>query len=102
MFIEDTGFESSPEMVNSNLYYLKQNGVFNEISGLWIGNYSHPTNIKLEEIVQNVIGYEVKFPIIKSDNFGHIDKKIIIPIGAKAKIYTKEKIKINLIEKCVK
>ena len=101
LFLEELGFEAAPEMVNSNIYYLKQNGVFDRIAGLWIGNSEHPSKIGLEKIIINAIGYEYKFPIIKSDNFGHIDKKIIIPIGTKAEINTNEKIKIKLVEKCV-
>ena len=101
LFLEELGVEAAPEMVNSNIYYLKQNGIFDRIAGLWIGNYEHPSKISLEKIVMNAIGDEYKFPIIKSDNFGHIDKKIIIPIGTKAEINTNEKIKIKLVEKCV-
>ena len=101
LFLEELGFEATPEMVNSNIYYLKQNGVFDKIAGLWIGNYEHPSKISLEKIITNAIGDEYKFPIIKSENFGHIDKKIIIPIGTKAEINTNEKIKIKLVEKCV-
>ena len=101
LFLEELGFGSSPEMVNSNIYYLKQNGIFDKISGLWIGNYEHPSNITIEEIIQNAIDRDIKFPIIKSDNFGHIDKKIVIPIGTKAKIDTEDKIKIELVEPCV-
>ena len=101
LFLEELGFEAVPEMVNSNIYYLKQNGVFDRIAGLWIGNYEHPSKVSIEKIIKNAIGDEYKFPIIKSDNFGHIDKKIIIPIGTKAEINTNEKIKIKLVEKCV-
>ena len=101
LFLEELGFEAAPEMVNSNIYYLKQNGVFDRIAGLWIGNYEHPSKVSIEKIIKNAIGDEYKFPIIKSDNFGHIDKKIIIPIGTKAEINTNEKIKIKLVEKSV-
>ena len=101
LFLEELGFEAAPEMVNSNIYYLKQNGVFDRIAGLWIGNYEHPSKVSIEKIIKIAIGDEYKFPIIKSDNFGHIDKKIIIPIGTKAEINTNEKIKIKLVEKCV-
>ena len=101
LFLEELGFEAAPEMVNSNIYYLKQNGVFDKIAGLWIGNYEHPSKVSIEKIIKKAIGDEYKFPIIKSDNFGHIDKKIIIPIGTKAEINTNEKIKIKLVEKCV-
>ena len=41
------------------------------------------------------------FPIIKSNNFGHIETKIVIPIGAKAKIDTNSKEKISLLEDIV-
>lgn len=98
LFLEELGFESSPEIVNSNIYYLKQNGVFDNIAGLWIGNYEHPSKITLEEIICNALN-EINFPIIKSNNFGHINQKSIIPIGARAKIDTSKKIKIELIEK---
>lgn len=101
LFLEELGFEAAPEMVNSNIYYLKQNGIFDRIAGLWIGNYEHPSKVSIEKIIKNAIEDEYKFPIIKSDNFGHIDKKIIIPIGTKAEINTNEKIKIKLVEKCV-
>lgn len=102
LFLEELGFESSPEAVNSNIYYLKQNGVFNKIAGLWIGNYEHPSNITLEEIIENALEGEITYPIIKSNNFGHIDKKTIIPIGAKARINTEDDIKIKLVDLCIK
>lgn len=101
LFLEELGYEASPEAINSNIYYLKQNGVFDKIAGLWIGNYEHPSNITLEEIIENALGENIKYPIIKSNNFGHIDKKAIIPIGTKARIDTDEKIKIKLTEKYI-
>jgi len=81
---------------------MKQNGVFGQIKGLWIGNYEHESGISLEKIVLDVIGDEYRFPIIKSNNFGHIETKTVIPIGTKAKIDTNRKRKIELIEQCVK
>ena len=101
LFLEELGFETGPAMVSNYLYYMKQNGVFDEIKGLWIGNYNHETNISLEKIILDVIGDEYDFPIIKSNNFGHIEEKIVIPIGTKAKIDTTSKDKIKLLEKCV-
>ena len=101
LFIEDLGYESNPKFVNSFLYYMKQNDVFSKIKGLWIGNYEHESGISLEKIVTDVIKDEYKFPIIKSDNFGHIEKKQVIPIGSKVKIDTSNKEKIMLLEECV-
>jgi len=102
LFIEELGFESEPAMCSANLYFMKQNGVFDKIKGIWIGNYEHNQKISLEKIVLDTLGDEYDFPIIKSNNFGHIDKKTFIPIGTRARIDTRKKVKIELIEKCVK
>ena len=101
LFIEELGFESTPEGVSKNLYYMKQNGVFDVIKGLWIGNYEHESNISLEKIVLDTIGDEYDFPIIKSNNFGHTETKTVIPIGTKARIDTSKDRKIELVENCV-
>ncbi len=102
LFIEELGYESNPAMVSHCLTYMKQNGVFQQIKGMWIGNYQHETNISLEQIVIDVLGKENPIPIIKSNNFGHIETKTVIPIGTKAKIDTNQRQKIKLIEQCVK
>lgn len=101
LFIEELGFESDPEMCSSNLYFMKQNGVFDKIKGIWVGNYEHEMNISLERILLDVLDDEYSFPIIKTNNFGHIDKKIVIPIGTITKIDTESNEKIELLEKCV-
>ena len=89
LLLEEFAYESNAEMVSNNLYRLKQEGIFDEISGIWIGNYDG--DIKLDEILLNVID-DITFnkPIIKSNNFGHCEKKIVIPIGTELKIDTKE------------
>ena len=102
LFIEELGYETDPAMVSNHLYFMKQNGVFDKIKGLWIGNYTHESEISLEKIIFDVIGKNCKFPIIKSNNFGHIEEKIVIPIGIKAKIDTNTEEKIMLLENCVK
>jgi len=102
LFLEELGFETGPALASNYLYYMKQNGVFEKIKGIWIGNYTHESGIQLEKILLDVIGNEFKGPIIKSENFGHIETKTVIPIGTKARIDTNKEIKIELIEKCIK
>ena len=102
LFIEELGFETGPALVSNYLYYMKQNGIFDQIKGIWVGNYEHESKISLEKILLDVIGEEYKIPIVKSNNFGHIETKTVIPIGTTAKIDTGKNIKIELIEKCVK
>lgn len=102
LFIEELGYESNPNFVNSYLYHMKQNGVFDKIKGIWVGNYEHESNISLEKILLDVLGDEYDFPIIKSNNFGHCDKKTVIPIGTLTEINTEDEVKIKLLENCVK
>ena len=102
LFLEDLGLESEPSLVNNHLYYMKQNGVFNKIKGLWLGNYEHESGVFLEKIVLDVLEDECDFPIIKCDYFGHTEKKTVIPIGTKARIDTSKNKKIELIEECIK
>lgn len=99
LFIEEFVYDSPAGMASNYLYYMKQNGVFDKIKGLWLGSYE--SEIPLEKIVLDTLGNEYDFPIIKSNNFGHIDRKTVIPIGVKANIDTNEKEKIKLLEKCV-
>jgi len=102
LFIEELGYESDPNLVNNNLYYMKQNGVFDKIKGIWVGNYEHESGIALEKILIDVLDGKYSFPIIKSNNFGHCDKKTVIPIGTKARIDTTKDKKIILLEDCIR
>ena len=102
VFMEELVIETDPALANNFLYYMKQNDVFDKIKGLWIGNYEHDSEIELEKIVMDVLENKYRFPIIKSNNFGHIENKTVIPIGTRARIDTSKERKIELIENCVK
>lgn len=101
LFIEELGLETDPEMISNFLYFMRQNGIFDRIKGLWIGNYEHESGYTLEKIVMDVLENKYRFPIIKSNNFGHTETKTVIPIGTKARIDTSKKVEIELIENCV-
>ena len=96
LFIEEFCLESPPEAVSNYLYNLKQNGVFDKIKGIWVGNYEG--SVPLERVLLDVLEDECDFPIIKSNNFGHTEKKTVIPVGGKVRIDTDKDIKIEIIE----
>ena len=103
LFIEEFCLETPPELVSNYFYHLKQNGVFDKIKGIWVGNYDG--SVALEKILLDVLEADTmnqeskyNFPIIKSNNFGHTEKKTVIPVGGKAKIDTSKKIKIEITE----
>ena len=94
LFLEEFNFESPSGMVSNYLYKLRQKGVFKRISGIWLGNYEG--DISIEKILLDTIeDMNLNIPIIKTDNFGHIERKITVPLGVKAKISNG---KISLIE----
>ena len=101
LMIEDLAVESFPEKVSHDLYKMKQEGIFEKIAGIWIGNYEG--NISLEKILLDAIN-DIKFnkPIIKSENFGHGEKKIVTPIGATVEINTEKEPYIKLTEDFLK
>ena len=101
LFIEELGQESQAPVAYMYLNFLKQNGVFDQIKGLWIGSYECEGNFNLVQIVKDVLGNEYSFPIIHSDNFGHIEKKICIPVGARVRVDTNAEYKIQLLEDVV-
>lgn len=100
LFIEELCLETPPELVSNYLYHMKQNEVFDKIKGMWIGNYDG--SVALEKILLDVLKDEYNFPIIKSNNFGHTERKTIIPVGGKARIDTNKEKKIELIEEMFK
>ena len=102
LFLEELGLESDPAACSRELYFMKQNGVFDKIHGLWIGNYEHESSVSIEKIIIDTLEGQYNFPIIKSNNFGHIETKTVIPIGSKAKIDTSNDIKIELLGDCIK
>ena len=95
LFIEELYFESPATEVNYNLYRMRQNGAFDNLKGIWVGNYEGEE--ALEKILLDVIGNDANIPIIKSNNFGHVDKKMVIPIGGMARINTSSEDVIQLI-----
>lgn len=95
LFIEELSIESPPALVSNYMYKLKQRGVFNNISGLWLGNYEGEYPIE-KIFLDTVRDLKLKIPVIKSNNFGHTERKMTIPLGVNAKI---ENNKIELIER---
>ena len=68
LFLEELGFETGPALASNYLHFMKQNGVFDKIKGIWLGNYEHESGVRLEKLLLDVIEDEYNFPIIKSNN----------------------------------
>ena len=60
LFLEELGLEATPALISNHLYYMKQNGVFDKIKGLWIGSYEHESGLSLEKIILDTIRRKCK------------------------------------------
>ena len=67
------------------LYKLKQKGVFNNLAGIWLGNYEGDYPIE-KILIDTIDDLNLDIPVIKSNNFGHTEKKMTIPIGIEAEM----------------
>ena len=100
LFLEELCLETPPELASNYLYHMKQNNVFDKIKGIWVGNYDG--SVALEKILLDVLDDQYHFPIVKSNNFGHTEKKTVIPVGGKARIDTSKDKPIELMEEFMK
>ncbi|QQG35647.1 MAG: LD-carboxypeptidase [Micavibrio aeruginosavorus] len=100
LFLEDIGDELS--RINRFFLQLKLAGVFNKISGLIVGDFSHMTDtgrVLFERPVKDIIAHHTHgtpFPIVTDAPFGHNDELITLPVGAQATLTTSQNSKLTL------
>ncbi|CUT03826.1 S66 peptidase family protein [Candidatus Chrysopegis kryptomonas] len=101
LVIEDIGEE--PYRIDRYLSQLKNAGILNRINGCIIGQFTDcvakepEKSLTLEQIFNDYFG-SLKIPVVSNLSYGHIPRKITLPIGANVKIDTKRK-SITIIEK---
>ena len=52
LLLEDLVWESPAEKVSHDLYRIKQNGIFDQISGIWVGNYEGEIPLEIVEALK--------------------------------------------------
>lgn len=96
LFAETSEVMPTPEMLGEYLYALKNEGVFDNISGIIVGK---PMNEKYYEeyktIWRKIVDNE-DLPILYNVNFGHSAPRAVLPYGALAHVDA-EKQEITLI-----
>ncbi len=101
LVIEDIGEE--PYRIDRYLSQLKNSGILGKIKGCIIGQFTDclakepEKSLTLEQIFNDYFG-NLKIPVISNLSYGHISRKITLPIGAKVKIDAKRK-NITIVEK---
>jgi muramoyltetrapeptide carboxypeptidase len=89
LFLEDVGEE--PYRIDRMLTQMKLAGVFNQISGLVLGNFRKCTpeepdrSFTLEEVFEQHFS-EAEFPVFCGAQIGHIRNKFTVPVGVKVRV----------------
>ncbi len=101
LFVEDIGDELS--RINRFFLQLKLAGVFNQISGLIVGDFSDLTDegvLEFERSVMDMLKHHTQgtsFPIVTEAPFGHQNALITLPVGASAELTASQKPTLRLI-----
>ncbi|MCB9988911.1 MAG: LD-carboxypeptidase [Rhodospirillales bacterium] len=89
LFIEDVGDELS--RYDRMLIHLRNTGVFDQISGLILGDFGKPLDtgmpfgFTLEDIVREHTS-DRDIPVIMNAPFGHLGQLLTFPVGGKARL----------------
>jgi len=99
LLIEDIGEKTY--RLDKQFQILRLHGVFDQIAGLLIGRFvkCFPRNsalsFTLEELLQDVIG-DYDFPVITNLAYGHVRRRLTIPIGARIRLET-DPVKVTIL-----
>jgi muramoyltetrapeptide carboxypeptidase len=92
LFIEEIG--ELPYRIDRMLTQIKLAGVFDEISGIILGEFTDcnesditKKSLSLGEVIQDYFN-KLEIPVIYGFPHGHIKKTLTVPLGIKAKINT--------------
>lgn len=106
-------FKDTPQDIDFHLTHLRLRGVFDKISGMvigrlrqcdfpyWLRKSEKRNGLSIRKIVLEICK-DYEFPIIMNVPFGHVHPQIVLPIGARAKIDTKESLPFSIVERAVK
>ena len=104
LILEDV--DEAPHRIDRMLSQLQNAGIFAKIAGLVFGKFTDcvPTDpskpyLTIDQIFDNV-AHHVDVPVVSNLQYGHIPKKLSIPIGLKAKVDAKKGV-IEVLEGAV-
>ena len=82
LILEDVG--EAPFQIDNMFMQLKLNGVFNQISGLILGDFSRLGNQKDEKILDSIIKEyftNLPYPVARFKKYSHEKNHAVIPLG---------------------
>jgi muramoyltetrapeptide carboxypeptidase len=89
LFLEDIG--EPPYKIDRMLTQLKRAGVLQSVSGIVFGEFvdckpkEKSKSLTLEQVIQDTVR-DLNIPVFKGLVYGHINKRVTMPIGARARV----------------
>jgi len=100
LFLEFTEYE--PAALDARFQQLKQMGVFEKVRGAIIGHIQVGPQEKAyqAENILNKVTENFDFPILKTDDFGHLCPNTVLPVGVRARLDA-DSAELAILEPCV-
>ena len=105
LVLED--IDEAPHRVDRMLAQLRNAGILDRLAGLAFGKFincvpSDPSKpfLPVEQVLENV-SQEVQCPVVGNLQYGHLPRKLTIPLGVRAKMDTKKGV-IEVLESAVR
>lgn len=86
LFIETCEEKPSPELLEKELFALKNQGIFDVINGILVGKPMDEAYYKEYKYVYKKVIDNDHIPIVYNVNFGHAAPRCVLPYGIEAKV----------------
>lgn len=100
LFLEFTNYD--PGVLDARFQQLKQMGVFEKVRGVVIGHIQAPPPEEAyrAETILHKVTEDTGFPILKTDDFGHLCPNTVLPVGVRARLDA-DRAELAILEPCV-
>jgi muramoyltetrapeptide carboxypeptidase len=101
LFLEFTGYD--PAFLDARFQQMKQLGLFEKVRGVVIGHVQEAPQEKAYQ-AENILSRVTEnfdFPILKTDDFGHLCPNTVLPVGVRARLDA-DRAALEILEPCVR
>ncbi len=91
-----------PAALDARFHQMRQMGLFDKVRGVVVGHTDEPPEDPkhMPEFLLHKVTYDLDFPIVKCDDFGHHCPNTVLPIGVRARLDA-DQAELEILEPCV-
>jgi muramoyltetrapeptide carboxypeptidase len=100
LFLEFTRYD--PDSLDAYFHQMKQMGLFERVRGAVIGHHSSapPEKEYQAEEILRLVTSRSDFPILRTDDFGHLCPNTVLPVGVRSKLDA-DSATLEILDPCV-